>query len=419
MRFSIYEHNLIYYKGMLLTRYFIVLKDDKKQVLCWTDFHKYIKGQRNRKIKHLQSSNKNQFQLVAKFLNYCFFEQYSISSLFEITPEMLKNFMNLYCLENIKNSQYSKTEATMKKTLSYLMDFLIELSKTNLTNYTEKDLYTEKNIYSRKLHKLVTTKIPIFTIYCSNEAKKPVFRDMPISCFQIILSTVIEKHTDILMIVAAQAFAGLRGSEACNIRDTGSILGTNLFFEKIDGEIRKISIDLTLELNLRNDLKPVGKIKKERIAYVYDDFIQAFCDCYEIYKKRIAGRKRDSKYCPLSFDNNGNAMTFDSYRKRFKNAVTDSIEKMIKSDNQEVVNYAHILMENNISPHIFRHFFSMMLVYYGVDIATLQFYRGDSSPESSIVYIQNKSEINKKLRFVKNKIFELELDEAKKRYGND
>ena len=47
--------------------------------------------------------------------------------------------------------------------------------------------------------------------------------------------------------------------------------------------------------------------------------------------------------------------------------------------------------------HSFRHWFTVSLILSGVDnIASLMNYRGDSSPESAMIYLQNKGEIQRK-----------------------
>ena len=95
---------------------------------------------------------------------------------------------------------------------------------------------------------------------------------MPNTVFNQLMNLVIEKHTDILMLVALSAFAGLRPAEACNIGRTDSALGPGIRFVIQNGEITDIILDLKKELNLRSDLKSVGSIKKN----VSNEFILHF-----------------------------------------------------------------------------------------------------------------------------------------------
>lgn len=63
--------------------------------------------------------------------------------------------------------------------------------------------------------------------------------------------------------------AGLRPSEACNVRRPDSALGPGMRFEMRDGQIVNVIIDLREEKNLRFDLINVGGIKKPREQKVY------------------------------------------------------------------------------------------------------------------------------------------------------
>lgn len=63
--------------------------------------------------------------------------------------------------------------------------------------------------------------------------------------------------------------AGLRPSEACNVRRPDSVLGAGMRFEMRDGQIVNVIIDLREEKNLRSDLINVSGIKKPREQKVY------------------------------------------------------------------------------------------------------------------------------------------------------
>lgn len=85
----------------------------------------------------------------------------------------------------------------------------------------------------------------------------------------------------------------------------------------------------------------------------------------------------------------------------------------------KVVNYGHLLQENNISPHIFRHWFSVKLTLYGEDAAGLMNWRGDKSPESALTYLMDKSELEKEYEIVSDEIFNYSLWKAEKQHGTD
>ena len=87
---------------------------------------------------------------------------------------------------------------------------------------------------------------------------------------------------------------------------------------------------------------------------------------------------------------------------------------MLSSDDPKIQIYGQLLLENNISPHIFRHWFSVKLTLYGVNVAELMYWRGDTSPESALTYINNKSDLERQYNEVVDRIFDFSLWKAKK-----
>ncbi len=80
--------------------------------------------------------------------------------------------------------------------------------------------------------------------------------------------------------------------------------------------------------------------------------------------------------------------------------------------------YGRILTEHNISPHIFRHWFTVQLVLSGIDnIGTLMYYRGDKSPQSSLTYLQSKGDLEKQYKRVNDEMFEYRLWESERKFG--
>lgn len=111
-------------------------------------------------------------------------------------------------------------------------------------------------------------------------------------------------------------------------------------------------------------------------------------------------------------------MTYERYRQIFSGIIHDEIIPMMLASNEsELVIYGRTLMEHNISPHIFRHWYTVQLVLSGVnDPGTLMYYRGDKSPESALTYLQNKSELEKQFRKVNNEMFNYSRWAAEERH---
>ena len=109
-------------------------------------------------------------------------------------------------------------------------------------------------------------------------------------------------------------------------------------------------------------------------------------------------------------------MTYDNYYLRFRNIVNSASRKMLLSDDPKVVAFGKQLAYTNLGPHIFRHWFSVKLTLFGEDVAGLQFWRGDKSPQSALTYIGNKSELVKQLNDVTSEMYDFHMWLAEKKH---
>lgn len=412
--FKVYEHSLVIQDNQLITRKFIVLKNNDKHIICWTDFHQYIITNKYRTVVNVANDGNMRFYNVCAFLNYLFFYRKSITKLSDITLADIKDFLNDYAMGLDNDDGVVRTESTIKMCIQNIIDFAEQLIVKNVgVSYKASDLYQKRKVYNHKTKRMELRKFPTFQITFINKHKQ-IFRDIPEKAFLIIINEVINNHKDILMLVALSAFAGLRPSESCNVRREDSKLGSGIIFSHNNGDITNIIIDISKEYNLRSDLMPVGKIKKERMQKVYPPFIQAFYECYLIYMKYIEGRKYEEDYGALNINKQGKAITYKSYYIKFRNMIKSVIPLLLDSNDPETIYYGHLLQENNISPHIFRHWFSVKLVLYGEDVSGLMFWRGDKSPESALTYLQNKGDLEKQYRKANDHIFDYQLWKAGK-----
>lgn len=414
--FSVYEHSLIFKENQILIRKFIVLKDSSNQIVKYTDFHRYIKSSKKKYVRRITDDGNSRAYYIAKFLNYVFFDKYHITKLNDLTVTMVAAFLNDYGKGLLNDDRKERSKNTVEICVRTIMDFLecyIDANMNACSIRKEELLKTVKVRNSRG--KIITKNIPAFDVLYSTTPKH-IFRDMPDAVFDIFLNHIIASHKDILMLAVLSAFAGLRPSEACNVRREDSILSPGLRFTIVDGEVEKIEIDLKKELNLRSDLLFVGGIKKERIQCVHPAFIKAFTGCYNIYMEYIKGRKYEADYGALSVNKQGKAITYASYYGKFKTVIKEVIPILLQNEDPEVVNYGQLLMENTISPHIFRHWFSVKLTLFGEDVSGLMYWRGDTAPESALTYLQNKGELQKQYQKVNNKLFDYYNWKAAKLY---
>lgn len=193
-------------------------------------------------------------------------------------------------------------------------------------------------------------------------------------------------------------------------------LAPGIEFEIIDGEVMNAYIDLSNEYVLRDDMVDTGNIKKEKKRKVYPRYLAEFCRGYQIYMHYLEGKKYEEKYGPLTINRDGKAMTYDSFYYHFKKVIKEVIPIMLSSDDREIVSYGLMIQQYGIAPHIFRHYFSLRMADEGASLAELMQFRGDSTKDASLVYLQNKSMLTKEVEFVSNQAFAFNLWRASKIY---
>lgn len=418
-RFSIYRHSFVYGNNLIVTKQFIVLNHaDGTQT--FTDFHRYVENP-NKKVKKFNEDGNNRFIFINKFLNYAFFT-IGISSLSDLTIDIGRNFLNAYGMHELPDDDeyVHRGKGTVEKCIKAVLDFYINLTndKSSGCKIKSADLYryiTVRDKYGKAIKKM----IPQFDVKYIPSSKEPIFRDIPNKAFTLLFDHIAINHTELLGLVMHQAFAGLRPSEACNVRRIDSPLGAGIRIREVNGKLCGVSIDLRDELNLRSDLLSVGNIKKERIAKVPDIFLSAYKDAYEIYMAYMENKPYEADYGAFSVNGQGRAITYDSYYNKFREIIKEEmIPIYLNSNDDELVLYGQTLMEHSLSPHVFRHWFTVQLVLSGInEPGILMAFRGDTSPESALTYISNKGELEKQFSKITNETFDYTLWAAKKKYN--
>ena len=421
-RFSAYEHRFTDTDGHILRRFFIVLKHPDG-TFQFTDFHKYCRSASN-SLRHITSSGETRVKLVVPLLNYLFLYE-GISSLDEMTVDMVKKYLNAYgrCELPWDDETTSRSEQTVRRCVNYIMDFLILFieDRKDRCNIKKRDLYRSVDIRD-KHGKMIKggKKVPVFEVYYRGNHRS-ILRDVPNAAFDIMFSHIMRYHPELLGLVMLSAFAGLRPSEACNVRREDSPLGPGIIFTKLGGKIVDINIDLLEEFNLRKDMLPVGGIKKHRPQQVCPIFFNIFLQSYELYTSWLNKQPCDEEYKPFAVNTRGNAMTYDLYYLRFTKMVKEEIIPIfLKDENPDVVLFGHLLTEHNLGPHCFRHWFTVQLVLSGItEPGTIMHWRGDKNPESAILYLNNKGELEKMYRKINEETYDYLYWLAEKRHRND
>lgn len=385
----------------------------------FTDFHKYVMPNR-RTIRNVADDGNNRFDFVVKFLNYAFFYR-QVGTLEQITVPVVKEYLNAYGAGTLPGDTKGRTKQTVERCVASILDFMDNLSKDRKKRcaFRLEDLY--RMIPTRDHRgKIVMRKTPVFDVVYTSKPRD-IFRDIPNAAFELLFCHIAQYHERLLMLVSLSAFSGLRPAEACNVRREDSPLGPGVLFTIQENIVSKIQIDLREELCLRSDLKPTGAIKKERMQTVPFIFTDALLHSYNRYMEYLKGKKYESDYGALSVNSSGKAMTYDAYYQAFHKIVKEEIIPLfLSAEDPEVVNYGRLLIENNISPHVFRHWYTVQLVLSGYDnVAELMEARGDTSPQSALTYLQNKGELEKRYRKINNEMFDYFAWAAQKRHGEN
>ena len=128
-------------------------------------------------------------------------------------------------------------------------------------------------------------------------------------------------------------------------------------------------------------------------------FREAFCEAYQKHKEYLSGRTFDKNYCPMFVNENGDAMSYESYRTRFKSLINEHFRPyLIKSNDPELRLYGQLLYENELGTHCLRHWYTQQIVLQGSGIGEVQYWRGDRNPQSAFEYLQNKGDLNLELQ---------------------
>ena len=425
VRFVSYLHKLVLDDGTTASFRFIALRL-ADNTLRFTNFHKYISNG----ISDIHSDPAQATAYVVMFLNYAFFEA-GVKSLDELTPVVIKAFLNSYAqgtLESESNRKVTgRSKVTIKQVANFVRKFVENYADANkeTSSINVNELF-KKELRRNKRGQSYYATVPKFAVAVNGSKTSTVYRDMPNKAFNIIFKHIRLHHPELLMLVALSAFAGLRPSEACNVRRADSPLGAGMRWTYVNGKPIKCVIDLRHEYALRSDGVHVGGIKREREQVVPEMFIGALHDAYQEHLRNmdVHNIKCEAEFGPLSVNSRGMAITYASYYGKFREIINNELVPVFLADKDPaVVDFGRMLLERNLSPHVFRHWYTVQIVVgYDLslkDIGELMLYRGDKNKDSCLTYIQNKGALRDQYTDVNNKNYEYNYWLAEKLYGGE
>ena len=119
----------------------------------------------------------------------------------------------------------------------------------------------------------------------------------------------------------------------------------------------------------------------------------------------------------MFINNRGAAMTYSVYHERFAALVKNHLRPaMLMNNNPELRIYGQMLCENTLGLHSLRHWYSVQLVLHGEDIAQIQYWRGDRSPDSAFLYLQNKGDLIRELEEANSSLAEILMEVGRREF---
>ena len=400
-RYTVYSYEASTPDGIAYTRSFIVVTNDYDVIIRFTRLQDYAGIYRMRTFLPISADPEAKLYAVCSMLNYVLVEhgkEFGINHVFGITREMLEAFFTDYSLAVKADGRHKKRD-TVERCIRAVTGFMSNLSKSygGYMQINQDELYRQETYYTGR-GELKTRLIPNFQIRGITEVSRP-FRDLPTKAFEILLPLAFRYTPEIAFAMTLQAFAGLRAGEALNVRQEHSPLGPGIRFTEVDGTIAAAEIDLTRVYTLRSDGKRVGRIKKPRKQEVFYPFLSAFHTAYQYHLKLLENIPYEEKYAPMFPNAYGKAMSYSSYLKRFQSLVREYfIPVLLSSGDPELRIYGQKLCENSLTPHSLRHWFTVQLVLRGAALNEVQYWRGDSNPQSALEYLQNKGDLARELK---------------------
>lgn len=409
-RYSVYSYEGKLEDGMAFTRSFIVIKNGYGMIEKFTHLQDYAGVYRKGSYTPITSNHKANLHYICRMLNFIIVEHgksYQVRHVFGITKDMMYAFFADYAISPKKDGSH-RGEACINDCVSACTKFMANLSRKygGYMKVSKSELYEEKYIRTQYGQRKVIY-VPDFCVAGVPEVHT-IFRDIPTKVFRLLITLAYRYTPDIAFAMCAEAFAGLRPSEACNIRQEGSPIGPGLIITEEGTVVTRVEIDLRKEYILRSDRVKVGDIKKERVQCVYPRFLQAFMDAYELHKEWLAGRTCEEEYMPMSVNSRGKALTYGNYLDRFHTLIEEHFRpELLASSDPDLALYGQLLETNSLGPHALRHWYTVQLVLCGESVAGIQYWRGDTSPQSALTYLQNKGDLNKELKMANDAFAEM------------
>ena len=394
--------------------YSIVVKNMQTGlIVAMTDFADYILYKVPRDIS-VFTVGENDVYAVCDFLNYLF-RTLSVRRIGETTIEMAEDYLDCYAGGGRSADGKIPGRAAVRarrraisiflEALAYhgYMDHIFVGDLISRHEYTPRGTDGVRVGYSYKLNVRYRTR-PTSEI-------QQLMRDMPLEIAQRFIDMARVHDPELVFPIVLMLYVGLRGGDVCKIyrgikgKNQG-ILTTSISYTGADGTEKhktdSMEICLLHEYKLRSHDVREGEIKRERIQPVFEHFVDTVMYFYNYHKKLIKEKPCETinGIRPMFLNRNKDsktgvymAMTISGLRDRINNLYHQYVLPSCKDDaNPNLARYYLQMQQGHTwGKHAFRHYYTVLLLYCGVDDPVfLKIYRGDKSIKSAQTYIRNK-----------------------------
>ena len=402
IRFCVYSHNVQNNKE-ISDICMIVLKNTSGRIVYFTGLEQFsypYTGQ----LPKISVRSHAELSYVCHALNHIFSHN-KVIRIADITAEMVIAYFDYYCNtpKNCSN-EIMRSQQSLDNCVRHVTSFFCNIAAAFPTKINiEQLMIYEDTKANQHSHRIIRRYVPRYVPKRPHSWDAKLLRDMPLkAAFRLV--ELAQIHDPMVAFgIVLQLSAGLRPGCVVNMRQIDSPISATpcISISYIGSAVADIQIDLTHEYVLRSDGVSVGRIKKERVVHVHKSFIAEFMSAYRQHQLLLSNTLSEGQYKPMFIGKNGKAMTYHSYEKRVKQLVYNYLKpELFDSTDPSLSSFAHLLDSYRWAPHTLRHCFTVRLVLEGLDVAQVQYYRGDSSPESALTYVSGKGELMNQLQVV-------------------
>lgn len=407
-RFCVYEHKIQRRKELASYR-MIVLKNRDNRIACFTGLEQfsYPFSRQGPKITVRQ---KAELTYICNALNFIFSHN-RVQRVADITADMVIHYFDAYCTTpKGQSEEVLLSQQSLDNCVRYVTSFFCNIALNYQTKIRIDELMVcEDTKANRHSHRIIRRYVPRYVPKRPHSRDVRLLRDMPLDAARRLLELAWMYDPMIAFGIALQLYGGLRPGCVVNMRQNISPVSPTqcIRLSYTGSAVTGIEIDLSHEYVLRSDGVSTGRIKKERVQSIYKPFVPHLLKSYRLHMDLLSRIECEPQYMPMFVGTSGKAMTYSTYTRRVKRLVYDYLKpELYQSEDPALSSFAHLLDSYSWAPHTLRHCHTVQLVLEGQDVAQIQFYRGDHSPESALAYVASKGELMEQIKDVHQKALE-------------